>query len=237
MKIAICDDDKIFLEEISSAVKDVFSDTKTEAEFDLYNDSRELFASEKSYDMAFVDIEMPHHSGIETAQKLKEINPHIIIFIVTSYDQYLDEAMDLNVFRYIKKPLDTVRLKNGIERAFKVIDTNQITFFLKCEQPCQTRVSKSIKSNDIIYVEIVGRGTHIVTEKGEFVSSQKINYFKEKLVASFFYQTHKSYLINMNYITDYHHDNVLLCDKYKIPIAHLKKSDFKSAFAKFFGGR
>ena len=62
--------------------------------------------------MAFLDVEMETYSGIEVAQKLKAKNPYIVIFIVTSYDKYLDDAMDLNVFRYIKKPLDKKRLKS-----------------------------------------------------------------------------------------------------------------------------
>lgn len=232
LKIAICDDDRTYVDEIKRVINTLLYNEITDFEIDTYYNSQEIYSSTTKYDIAFLDIEMQPYTGIEVAEKLKNINPYIIIFIITSYDKYLDEAMDLNVFRYIKKPLDIRRLKNGIYKALESIDTNTISFFLK-----QGSTSKSIYSNDIQYIETVGRHTKVVTVKGEFISENKMDFWKEKLVPSFFYQVHKSFIINMKHITDYKRDLVILSDKYNIPISYRKRSEFKSYFLSYFGGR
>ncbi len=232
MKIAICDDDRVFVREVEINIKCLLQDKRISADFDLFYKSDIIYDCNNFYDIAFLDIEMQPYTGIEVAEKLKSVNPYIIIFIITSYDKYLDEAMDLNVFRYIKKPLDTRRLKNGLYKALESIDTNTINFFLK-----QGSASKSIYSNDIQYIETVGRHTKVVTVKGEYISDNKMNFWKKKLIPSFFYQVHKSFIINMKHITDYKRDSVILSDKYNIPISYRTQSEFKSYFLSYFGGR
>lgn len=232
MKIAICDDERKYVNEIESNVKAILGERKITAEFDLYCDSIEVYNCNKCYDVAFLDIEMTPHTGIEVAKKLKEINPYIIIFIVTSYDKYLDDAMDLNVFRYIKKPLDERRLKRGVIKALESIDNNFISFFLKSGS-----ISKSVLSNDIVYIETAGRTTRVVTVREEYISENKMDFWKKKLVASFFFPVHKSFIINMKHITDYKRDTVILSGKYSVPIAYRKQAEFRSYFLSYFGGR
>lgn len=232
MKIAICDDEKKYVKETETKIKNILVEQNINAEFDLYNSSSAIYNCKKFYDIAFLDIEMKPYSGIKIAEKLKEINPYIVIFIITSYDEYLDDAMDLNVFRYIKKPLDERRLKTGVCKALEMIDNNVITFFLKSGNK-----SVSVISDDIIFVETVGRTTRIVTVKGEFVSENKMTFWKEKLSASFFFPVHKSFIINMKHLTGYKRDTVTLSETYSIPVAYRKQAEFRSYFFNFVGGR
>ena len=232
MKIAICDDEVKYVEETEIKVKNILAEQNINAEIDLYNSSTAIYNCGKFYDVAFLDIEMEPYSGIKVAEKLKATNPYIVIFIVTSYDEYLDDAMDLNVFRYIKKPLDERRLKTGVCKALEMIDNNVITFFLKSGNK-----SVSVISDDIIFVETVGRTTRIVTVKGEFVSENKMTFWKEKLSASFFFPVHKSFIINMKHLTGYKRDTVTLSETYSIPVAYRKQAEFRSYFFNFVGGR
>ncbi|MBR3868214.1 MAG: response regulator transcription factor [Clostridia bacterium] len=232
MKIAICDDERKYVEETENNVKAILGEQNIDAEFDLYFSSSDIFDCGKFYDIAFLDIEMEPYSGIEVAEKLKQTNPYIMIFIITSYDSYLDDAMDLNVFRYIKKPIDARRLKSGIIKALESIDSNIITFFLK-----NGEASTNVLSDDIVYIETTGRATRVVTVNGEYISENKMDFWKEKLIASFFYKVHKSYIINMKHISDYKRDTVGLCGKYSVPIAYRKQAEFRSYFLSYFGGR
>lgn len=232
MKIAICDDERKYAQETESKVKAILGEQNITADFDLYFSSADIFGCGKFYDIVFLDIEMQPYSGIEVAKKLKEINPYMIIFMITSYDRYLDDAMDLNVFRYIKKPTDTRRLRNGILKALESIDSNIISFFLK-----NGEASTNVLSDDIVYIETVGRATRVVTVRGEYLSENKMDFWKQKLIASFFYKVHKSFIINMKHITDYKRDTVGLCGKYSVPIAYRKQAEFRSYFLRYFGGR
>ena len=232
MKIAICDDDKYYVNEIQKNIHEILSEHKIKADFSVFSDSYELFNSNAHYDIVFLDIEMTPFTGIEVAERLKKINPYIVTFIITSYDKYLDEAMDLNVFRYIKKPLDIRRLRNGVNKALDSIDSNILSVFMK-----NHKSATNILINDIVYIETVGRTTKIVTINEEYISDKKITFWKEKLIASFFFQVHKSFIINMKHISDYKRDTVVLFEKYNIPISYRKQAEFRSYFLNYFGGR
>lgn len=74
-------------------------------------------------DMVFLDIEMPGMNGIYIGNELKKTYKNVIIFVVTSYSEYLDEAMRFHVFRYLSKPLDKQRLFRNLRDALTCFST------------------------------------------------------------------------------------------------------------------
>lgn len=232
MRTAVCDDDKIFASDFCSLLKKIFSEINISAEIDLYFSGEEAVKSDKEYDMVFLDMEMPGKNGIETAEDLKEINKNTVVFFITSYEKYLDDAMDINAFRFIKKPVDYKRLKSSIEKALNLIDLRIINFSLK-----NSREKVNVAVSDIVYVGISGRSTEVQLENEIYVSSENMEFWKEKLTAPFFYQVHKSFIVNMKYITLYRRDIIRLCGKYDIPVAYRRQTDFRSRFLSFVGGR
>lgn len=232
MRIAICDDDAIYVEEIEKNVRLILCEHQINAEFVSFTDSGELYNQSNCIDMSFLDIEMEPYNGIETARQLKQLNKDVIVFFITSYEKYLDEAMDLNAFRFINKPLDCKRLKRGVEKALELIDSSQIRFYLK-----NGKDTISVSSNDIVFIEIVGRFTKVVTADNIYFSEETIDFWNKKLIASFFYNVHKSFIINMKYITNYKRDIIILNEEYEIPIAYRKQAMFRSYFLNYFGGR
>jgi len=157
---------------------------------------------------------------------LKKRNPDIVLMFVTAYDHYLDEAFDLGSTRFFDKPIDSARFYKGLEKAISKVDNTEIKFYLKDEN-CGTI---SIMSNDIIFVEIKGRKTKIVSREREYLSRENIKIWKNKLTKSYFISPHNSFIVNTNYITYFKNDHVILDDKYYIPIAYSKRVEFKRKF-------
>lgn len=231
MKIVICDDDNMYAQEVKLHIEELLDEKKVEAEIEVFNDSGDLHDSPGFYEVAFLDVEMTPYTGIETARALRYVNPYIVIFIITSHDKYLDDAMDMNVFRYIRKPLDIERLVRGMDKAISTINNQQIPVLLKNNEG-----TVNVASDDIVYIEISGRTTTVVTVRETYISENKIGYWEEKLTASYFYRVHKSFIINMKHITNYTRDTVTLLKKYDIPIAYRKQAEFRKYFFNYFGG-
>ena len=101
MKILICDDDISIVQTVKANIVALAEKHKIDFIIDTCTNSEKVYKSEACYDMAFSDIEMPHIDGLTLISRLKEINGNIIVFVITSYECYLDSAMDLDVFRYI----------------------------------------------------------------------------------------------------------------------------------------
>ena len=65
----------------------------TQPEYFVYHSGDEMLEKCEAVDIAFLDVEMPGVSGLHVGTKLKRDNPRVKLFIVTSYADYLDEAM------------------------------------------------------------------------------------------------------------------------------------------------
>jgi len=68
-------------------------------------------------DIVILDINMPYFSGLEVAKKIREKNKEIPIVILTAYSDLplLLNAVELNLTKYIIKPITKDKLKEMIE--------------------------------------------------------------------------------------------------------------------------
>ncbi len=83
-------------------------------------------ARTKEYNLAFLDMEMPHMNGLTLAQKLREIRPSISIIFLTAYDQYALNAFRVHADGYILKPFSYEDIHNELVH---LLDVRQV--FLK----------------------------------------------------------------------------------------------------------
>ncbi|MFA5794915.1 MAG: sigma-54 dependent transcriptional regulator [Candidatus Brocadiia bacterium] len=75
---------------------------------------------DRPYDLIIQDIKMPEISGLTLLGKFQEINPEVIVLIITAFSSYqvAVEAMRLGAYDYIQKPFDNeLDLKPTIQRA------------------------------------------------------------------------------------------------------------------------
>ncbi len=234
MNIAICDDDIKMLSGEKIQIEQAVLQCGEECEIDVFTDPKDLTASLKKFDLYFLDVEMGQSNGIETAEALHKKNPGCLIFFVTNYESYMDEALNQHAFRFWTKPMDAKRLKYGIESAIKELQSRQR--FLK------TTVNKrtvNILLKDIIFAYTENRITKIVTVNGEVETKDLFKNIREQLNAEYFCEVHASYYINMNYVVSYNSD-VVTCryrDKsYDIRMSKRKATGFPKKFARWSGG-
>lgn len=124
MRILICDDDLEIAEQLNDTLNLFFQNNSLKLpEIVIYDNGEDLLADSMDKDIVFLDIEMPGLNGIYVGNELKNKNPNIIIFIVTSYSEYLDDAMRFHVFRYLSKPVDPNRLFRNLKDAIELYNT------------------------------------------------------------------------------------------------------------------
>lgn len=234
MKIAICDDNLNIVDEVKNLLDEYALSKNLSLDISTFNDGQAVLESDERFNIAILDVEMPGCNGIELGKILREKNRHIVLMYITSHKKYLDEALNLNAARFFEKPIYSKRFYDGLDNALKRIDNTTIKFFLK-----EDNASVRINANDIIYVEIepIGhRKTKIVTEEKTYISSNKIVFWEEHLISSLFVKTHKSYIINMEYITKYENNTLQLDGKYNIPISRNYQSSVHKAFIRYMTG-
>lgn len=232
--IAVCDDEKSYVDNIRQHLEFYSKDRNINLEIHTFCSGAALLNSNIKFNIAVLDVEMPGVSGIEIGKILRSKNPHIVLLYITAYKKYLDEALNLNAARFFEKPLDSQRFYSGLDNAIKRIDDSTIKFFLKDQ-----KTIFQINADDIIYVEIEQLGhrkTNVITTNGTYVSSNKITFWEEKLISTVFVKTHKSYIVNMNYITKYERDTLELAKTYTVPISRNYQAAFHKRFIRFMSG-
>lgn len=237
MKLLICDDSQINIDLVLFLV-DIF-EKKYNVEFE--KDTRlsgDFILTEKnSYDIAIVDVEMPGISGIELSQKLKEINPQIRIMILTAFDNYLDYAMKIQVFRYLSKPIDRNRFIRNLEEAVEEYNKTNKKLTLKSNDSFIV-----INTNDILYLERKTGGTAVVTINGELEVKEKLDECK-KLInqPDIFVHSHNSIVVNLQNVVNFDKSIVTLQKNDKETVetymSQRKYKEFKENFMKFVIGK
>lgn len=237
MKLLICDDSQINIDLVLFLV-DIF-EKKYNIEFE--KDTRlsgDFILTEKnSYDIAIVDVEMPGISGIELSQKLKDINPKICIMILTAFDNYLDYAMKIQVFRYLSKPIDRNRFIRNLEEAVEEYNKTNKKLTLKSNDSFIV-----INTNDILYLERKTSGTAVVTVNGEFEVKEKLDECKALINhPDVFVHSHNSIVVNLQNVVNFDKANVTLQkndkETVKTYMSQRKYKEFKENFMKFVIGK
>ncbi len=67
-------------------------------------------------DLIFLDIKMPGRYGIEFVNELHFYNGKPGIVFVTAYDQYAIQAIKIQAFDYLLKPVNRKELKECVEK-------------------------------------------------------------------------------------------------------------------------
>lgn len=232
MNVAICDNQKSCIDDICKHLDFFVHDKNIEIQKSTFTSAKELLSVDISFDIAILDVEMDGLNGLQLGQQLRQINPHIVLIYITAHKQYLDDALNLNAVRFFGKPIDSQRFYRGLEDAIKRIDESSIYFYLK-----DGKTTERIDARDIIYVEIDNRKTKIITLNKVYYSSNRISFWGKKLKSTIFLSPHKSYIINLNFVTAYQRNLVVLADKYNIPIAKDKQTYFHKMFMRFAEGR
>jgi len=86
----------------------------------------ELF-KENEYDIVITDVRMPNMDGMELTKEIKNISPKTKVVIMSAFDEseYLYKAIELSVFRYLKKPVNINELVDVLYSCVQEIKEEQ----------------------------------------------------------------------------------------------------------------
>ena len=235
-KVLVCDDDKIITDKVQHLLADIQKQYNFEFDIQIFNDGQSIMKNDEVFDIAIVDIEMPNVDGLALSEELKRRNPDTVVLILTSFSDYLDSAMRIQVFRYLSKPIDEERFtKNFIEA---VSYYKQISKQIIVESGDEVL---TIKTKDILYIENLKHGSVIATKHGDYKTNKKPQEWYEIInQPNCFTFSHKSFLVNLQNVINFDKNTVHFQgsnDSVRIAcISQRKYYEFKKAFFDFAGG-
>ncbi|WP_418841294.1 LytR/AlgR family response regulator transcription factor [Ruminococcus sp.] len=236
MNVLICDDDLKIVQQIKNFLLKLSKQSTYNFDITCFSNGDSILDKQIKTDFAFIDIEMPLVNGLTLSAQLKRVNSNIIIFIITSHDTYLDDAMDLDVFRYLSKPIDNNRFFRALNTAINYYHSNTQIITLEYYDEYY-----SVFTSDIVYITIEERKAVIITRtrQKKYYTNKKLSYWKEKLKDyDYFAQPHYSYLVNLRYVSDFNKTQLNIKVDLKtetLPISQRNYSNFKKAYFAYIG--
>ena len=180
------------------------------------------FLKNNKVELIFTDIQMPELTGIQ----LMKILDHSQKFIVTTaYQDYALESFNFHVVDYLLKPITKDRFDASVKKYFDFFQTtltkSQSTYlFVKAD-------GKQVKINfsDLIYIEGLKDYIRIHTKTEKILVLETMKSFEEKL-PNHFKRIHRSYIINLDFLTSIDGNSVYLNQKI-LPIGETYRKEMK----------
>jgi len=122
------------------------------------NEGFELFKEyQDDIDLIITDVNMPKMNGLDMIKKIKEINPNIPIIVATAFSntEYLLEAIDIGVDKYVLKPVDMKKLLQIMNQSLlyhelKELYLDNLTFL-----PNRNKLKKDLETSPKILMALI----------------------------------------------------------------------------------
>lgn len=229
MKIAVCDDEELFLKKIyqyfwkqqGDSVKCFLSPTAL----------LEKYRAGVRYDVVFLDILMEPMNGIDLAKEIRRMDQKVVIVFLTVALEYAPAGYEVNAFRYLLKPVAEADLALVLKEIKKTLDASFDTILLETPE-CEIL----IHTEELYYLEADNKES-ILHYMGDTIKVRRsLSELEEELSARHFVRVHRKYLVNLAHIREFDGKNLTLDCGRTLPLSRRRGMTFRNALNKYIGG-
>lgn len=237
-RIAICDDESLFAEELRELLSDYMIDKGLVFEIDIYGSGEaliELGIEVIKYTAVFLDINMEKIDGIKAAEKIREISREVFIVFVTAYVNYSLEGYRLDVVRYLLK--GNVNFSSMVSECVDAL-MDKLNYSVVKRKFDFKEGTREISLERLLYVEsnLHKLEFHVMEENLKiYTMYETLNALEKNLKASNFIRIHQSYLVNIKYIKNVVRYKVTLTNGIELVIPKARYTYVKEQFISYQG--
>lgn len=210
IRIAVCDDNKDMMNELSrlivKALSEHFEDNNDFSVREFTNAIVMLTEhSANPFDAVFLDIDMPRVTGFDAALHLENEKKKCYIVFVTNHEELVYDSMNYHPFQFIRKVCDTSldeSVYNVIRQLMENIEKKKVIFL---NDRSNGKLTKAVYIQDIIYIEsrLHYLLYHICGNNETIEVRGKMSDCEGAYDEYDFVRIHKGYYINMRYLASY----------------------------------
>lgn len=233
IRIAICDDEKIFLDFIHIKIRTMLNKFAEQYQLDVFNNGTELLENciKYGYDLIFLDIDMPELSGFDVSEHLKKNKIFTTLIFISGRDNFVFQSIKYRPFRFIRKTHIELELREAIIDFFNsyVAKKNLYTFLCK-------DYSLTVSIPSITYFESYDHDLIMHMENNTTYNLNRqynLSDFEQQFMHNGFIRVHKSFLVNYRHITLIKNTDIIMKNQDVIPSSKQRLSAVKSLFAKY----
>lgn len=180
----------------------------------------------RDIDLMFLDINMPHLSGIEFLESLTKAP---LTILTTAYSEYALEGFRLHVIDYLLKPFSFQRFFQAVQKANELYQSRLLLQKNEEEKTTDIYIRQGdtflrIKWNEILFVEAMQNYLKLHLDGKTFIIRQTMASLEETLPKDMFFRIHKSFLVNISRI-DAVSGGRLFINAIELPVSKLRKEE------------
>lgn len=169
-------------------------------------------------DLVFLDVELSEGTGFDVIKNLyNELKELPSFIMITGHDHYAKEALNLDALYFLSKPFDPDELVLALNKFEKIQLNKADKLNIKSIEGHHV-----IAFNELAFIMSEGNYTHLFKTNDSIITASKpLNEIAGKLPNNFF-QIHKSYIINRDYIEFINASSKEIVLTFPIELKHIK---------------
>ena len=227
MRIAICDDESIFLKDLEEKIYRIIP--RLDCNVEPFSCAEDLLASSLSFDIIFLDIEMGGMDGMSAARKIRLTDSTIPIVFLTSHTEMAIEGYEVNAFRFLKKPVEDSKLRQTLED-IKLIKASQKGVLIKAEGD-----EVLVVPSEVLFIESDNNNVRIITTSGTLSTRMKLTDAIDLLngIIDTIRRVHRCSAVNLSHVSRLREKEALLDDGSIVGISRSYYKAFKNDLYEF----
>lgn len=233
MRIAICDDDTQELTHLLELIAEYQSGSGKNVDCRYFQNSTDFLCDLKGgeYDLVLLGAPMAGAGGVQAARELRELDRNVEIIFVSSSSEFAVESYSVGAYYYLLKPVDADSL-------FPLLDSVESKLFVQKEQGFVLKSRKGVVRVFFAwleFVEVINKTVSFHMADGMIytVTAALADFEEELLNRPEFFKTHRSYLVNLNYIQAIGANCIVTKNGHDIPVSRQRRNQVQDAYMHF----
>ena len=232
LRTAIVEDDESCAGELSAYVERYARENGQDIQVSIFRDGSGILKDyEPRYDIILLDIEMPEINGMETAKRIRAVDPDVVLVFITNLASYAIYGYEVGALDFITKPVTwftfQLRFRRAAERA--AMRKNEEILLVG-----RDGVEK-IQVRDIYYVEVQNRMLYYHTNRGTIELRGTMKSAEETLFPHHFAKCNHWYIVNLAHVKRITKDTVIVGDR-ELEMSRRARTGFLDALTAYMGG-
>lgn len=241
IRVGLCDDEPVLLQKLNQFVSDCYAGHQIFAQTQTFEKSQALLYEIEDgavFDLLLLDIEMPGMDGMALAARVKEFLPNVLVIFITSHMEYVLDAYELSVFRYIPKADPGPRLIHALLDAAAIIDLQLRESYVI---QSQNRLER-IPLQSLLYITHEGKNAVLVTDLPGTTNEKNtccrvrrsLQQVYEELDGKQFLFIDRGCIVNLSKVMSIRENQVLLKDGTLLPVSLARLPALKEKLLEFW---
>lgn len=232
IRVAIVEDEAEIREQLMGYVQRYTRQYGTAFEVKTFADGLEILEDYRpAYDLILLDIEMKHLDGMETARRIRELDPDVMLVFITNMAQYAIKGYAVGALDYVLKPVPYFAFSQQLQKVEAQLRRRTRHYLAVPVEGGLRRLDTS----RIYYIESEGHRVHFYTEEGDFAAPGAPKALEEKLADRPFARCNSGYLVNLAQVQAVQ-QNTVEVGPYELQVSRPKRKSFLAALTDYIGG-